>query len=121
MLPHLNVGQMMADEAITATEKFTQRPLRYSEASLVRKLEELGIGRPSTYAPTIHLKSYVIKGDKPALQDYLRSPLVRHHNLHSQNEIVGRENRLCPEILNVGYGLPFQPTSRTFSIMVLLR
>lgn len=46
-------GQKLEHEGITATERFTQHPPRYTEASLVRKLEELGIGRPSTYAPTI--------------------------------------------------------------------
>jgi len=106
LLPHLNVGQMMADEAITATEKFTQRPLRYSEASLVRKLEELGIGRPSTYAPTISTilkRGYVIKGDKPGTpRDYLEITLSKGTITSTvKNEIVGREkNRLCPE--NIG-------------------
>ena len=52
-LPAVSVGQAMETIEITATERFTQKPPRYSEASLVKKLEELGIGRPSTYAPTI--------------------------------------------------------------------
>ena len=106
LLPHLNVGQMMTDESITATEKFTQRPQRYSEASLVRKLEELGIGRPSTYAPTISTilkRGYVIKGDKPGTpRDYLEITLSKGTITSTvKNEIVGREkNRLCPE--NIG-------------------
>jgi DNA topoisomerase I len=53
---------------ITATERFTQHPPRYTEASLVKKLEELGIGRPSTYAPTISTiqnRGYVVKEDRP--------------------------------------------------------
>ena len=57
----------MQYQNITATERFTQHPPRYTEASLVRKLEELGIGRPSTYAPTISTiqqREYVEKGDK---------------------------------------------------------
>lgn len=57
-------GQKLEHEGITATERFTQHPPRYTEASLVRKLEELGIGRPSTYAPTISTiqqREYVIK------------------------------------------------------------
>ena len=53
LLPPLKKGQILQSQSITATERFTQHPPRYTEASLVRKLEELGIGRPSTYAPTI--------------------------------------------------------------------
>ena len=106
LLPHLNLGQTMTDESITATEKFTQKPPRYSEASLVKKLEELGIGRPSTYAPTISTilkRGYVIKGDKTGTsRDYCEITL-RKGIISStfKNEVVGREkNRLCPE--NIG-------------------
>jgi DNA topoisomerase-1 len=53
VLPPLVVGQELENESMTATQKFTQPLLRYTEASLVKKMEELGIGRPSTYAPTI--------------------------------------------------------------------
>ncbi len=53
LLPELRVGDPLSYDHITATERFTQRPARYTEASLVKKMEELGIGRPSTYAPTI--------------------------------------------------------------------
>ena len=53
LLPEVSKGQEVKAEAIYATERFTQRPARYTEASLVKKMEELGIGRPSTYAPTI--------------------------------------------------------------------
>ena len=66
-LPEMTIGQKMAYREITSTERFTQSPLRYTEASLVHKLEELGIGRPSTYAPTISTiqqREYVQKGDK---------------------------------------------------------
>lgn len=68
LLPPLHVGQELTYSEVTATERFTQRPPRYTEASLVHKLEELGIGRPSTYAPTISTiqqREYVSKGDKP--------------------------------------------------------
>ena len=67
LLPPLTKGQTLQQENITATERFSQHPPRYTEASLVRKLEELGIGRPSTYAPTISTiqqREYVVKGDK---------------------------------------------------------
>ena len=67
VLPPMKVGNTLQRREITATERFTQGPLRYTEASLVHKLEELGIGRPSTYAPTISTiqqRDYVQKGDK---------------------------------------------------------
>lgn len=66
ILPALTVGQTVLDKQIVATETFSRPPARYSEASLVRKLEELGIGRPSTYAPTIstvQTRGYVERGD----------------------------------------------------------
>lgn len=68
LLPPLKKGQKLNCGRIVAQERFTQHPPRYTEASLVRKLEELGIGRPSTYAPTISTiqqRGYVEKGDKP--------------------------------------------------------
>ncbi|MDR0962736.1 MAG: type I DNA topoisomerase [Mediterranea sp.] len=68
LLPPLTKGEALTYKEINATERFTQAPPRYTEASLVRKMEELGIGRPSTYAPTISTiqqREYVEKGDKP--------------------------------------------------------
>jgi len=67
MLPPMNQGDKLALKEITATERFTHHPARYTEASLVKKLEELGIGRPSTYAPTISTvqkRNYVEKTDR---------------------------------------------------------
>jgi len=67
LLPAMHKGQELTRREITATERFSQGPSRYTEASLVHKLEELGIGRPSTYAPTISTiqqREYVHKGDR---------------------------------------------------------
>ena len=67
-LPQMTIGESLIRKELTATQRFAQRPARYNEASLVRKLEELGIGRPSTYATTITTiqnREYVVKGDKP--------------------------------------------------------
>ena len=71
LLPPLSVGQNLAYTEVLATQRFTMCPLRYTEASLVRKLEELGIGRPSTYAPTISTiqqRGYVEKGNKEGVK-----------------------------------------------------
>ncbi len=67
VLPKMKSGDNVAADSVTATQRFTQQPPRYTEASLVKKLEELGIGRPSTYAPTISTiqnRDYVEKGEK---------------------------------------------------------
>lgn len=67
LLPKLELNEPLNFTEITATQKFTQHPARYTEASLVKKLEELGIGRPSTYAPTISTiqkRGYVVKEDR---------------------------------------------------------
>lgn len=71
LLPVVKTGQILEPKEIVANERFTQRPPRYSEASLVKKLEELGIGRPSTYAPTISTilnRGYVVKEDRPGAE-----------------------------------------------------
>ena len=67
LLPQMTVGDVLQYDNVVATERFSQRPPRYTEASLVRKMEELGIGRPSTYAPTISTiqqREYVVRGDR---------------------------------------------------------
>ncbi|HPS62668.1 MAG TPA: type I DNA topoisomerase [Bacteroidales bacterium] len=68
MLPPMSTGDRLDLQVMTAQQKFTQQPYRYTEAMLVKKLEELGIGRPSTYAPTISTiqkREYVVKEDRP--------------------------------------------------------
>ena len=74
-LPNLTTGQVLAFNQMTATERFTKHSARYTEASLVKKLEELGIGRPSTYAPTISTiikRTYVEKKDKEGVKRNFR-------------------------------------------------
>ncbi|MBN1132541.1 MAG: type I DNA topoisomerase [Bacteroidales bacterium] len=71
LLPPLKINDNLKNDRIEATQKFTVQPVRYSEASLVKKLEDLGIGRPSTYAPTISTiqqREYVVKEDRPGKQ-----------------------------------------------------
>lgn len=74
MLPNLKTGEALSYEFITATQRFTSPPYRFTEASLVKQLEELGIGRPSTYAPTISTvqrRGYVEKGETEGVErDY---------------------------------------------------
>ena len=102
LLPPLKEKQPLSAKEITATERFTQRPPRYTEASLVKRLEELGIGRPSTYAPTISTiinRGYVLKEDRPGVQrDYNRLILKKDVvNKQMLTEIVGVEkNKLFP-------------------------
>ena len=87
---------------IVATERFTQRPPRYTEASLVRRLEELGIGRPSTYAPTIQTiqnREYVVKGDKEGTERTYNIITLAQHTIKEvqKTEIVGADrNKLMP-------------------------
>ena len=71
LLPAMKEGDALQRREIIATEKFSLAPARYTEASLVKKLEDLGIGRPSTYAPTISTiqqREYVVKGDKQGVE-----------------------------------------------------
>ena len=96
LMPAIGVGQKMNPKGITATEKFTSRPARYTEASLVKKLEELGIGRPSTYAPTISTimkRDYVIKGDKKGEPRNFNTFTLKAGKIseEAKTEIVGNE------------------------------
>ncbi len=89
ILPPLKKGDALKMNGINATERFSQHPARYTEASLVRKLEELGIGRPSTYAPiisTIQNRGYVEKGEKEGVK--------RLYNVLS----LGKDNAIVDEM-----------------------
>ncbi len=107
LLPPLQAGQVLDMQRMTATEKFTRPLPRYTEASLVKKLEELGIGRPSTYAPTISTilsRGYVEKRDKEGVKrDYhvltLQNDAVTER---TNNENVGAEKaKLFPTDLGM--------------------
>ena len=96
LLPPLKKGQKLEHGPIIATERFTQRPPRYTEASLVRKLEELGIGRPSTYAPTISTiqqREYVEKGNKDGEERQFNVMTLKDRQIKDENhtEITGAE------------------------------
>ena len=102
LLPPLKKGQQLERRDIVATERFTQRPARYTEASLVRKLEELGIGRPSTYAPTISTiqqREYVEKGNKDGEERSFNILTLKEDKIKDQTrtEVVGTEkSKLFP-------------------------
>jgi len=101
-LPVMTVGESLDREQIVATQRFSQRPVRYNEASLVRKLEELGIGRPSTYATTIttiQQREYVEKGDKPGEERTYQTITLKGNELveESHTTLVGQERgKLLP-------------------------
>jgi DNA topoisomerase I len=106
-LPNLTIGQKVGFVKMTASEKFTRPGARYTEASLVKKLEELGIGRPSTYAPTISTivkRNYVVKRDKEAVQRVVRYVTLENDNIKKvqQEENTGAEkNKLFPTDLGL--------------------
>lgn len=101
-LPPMAEGELLQRQEITATQRFSQAPARYTEASLVHKLEELGIGRPSTYAPTISTiqqREYVQKGDKKGDQRHYTVDTLRGSQITEKvkAENIGNEKgKLLP-------------------------
>lgn len=102
LLPRLSSGDTVGAGEITATERFTQQPPRYTEASLVKKMEELGIGRPSTYAPTISTiqqREYVVKGEKEGISREYRTLTLDNGRITDEvrTETVGSDKgKLIP-------------------------
>ena len=102
ILPKLEIGEHLKSNAIRATERYSKPPYRYTEASLVRKLEELGIGRPSTYAPTISTiqrREYVVKGSAEGVERSYNQLLLIDGALSEQvlTEMVGADKgKLLP-------------------------
>ena len=108
ILPEMKIGDRMFDKEITAECKFTAAPSRYSEATLVKKLEELGIGRPSTYAPTISTltkgRGYIIKGDKTGEKHTVTNLSLKKGSVKSVSKVetVGAEKgRLLPQDIGI--------------------
>jgi DNA topoisomerase-1 len=107
LLPPVKPNDPLTSNEITATERFTQRPPRYTEASLVRRLEELGIGRPSTYAPTIQTiqnREYVVRGDRPGEERLFRLVTLKDGEIKSaqKKETIGADrNKLIPTDIGV--------------------
>ena len=104
ILPELHIGGKMTEHGITAECKYTAAPSRYTDASLIKKLEELEIGRPSTYAPTIttltKARGYVVKGDKTGVKHTVTNLALRNGKIKTsvKTETVGAEkNRLLPQ------------------------
>ena len=101
-LPEMKSGQELVRREILATERFSVSPARYTEASLVHKMEELGIGRPSTYAPTISTiqqREYVMKGDKKGEERYYSIYQLKGKQItqKTRKEMVGSDKgKLIP-------------------------
>ena len=109
ILPPLAVGQSLDLDAMTATERYTRPPARFTEAGLVKKLEELGIGRPSTYAPTISKimeanRGYVVRDSRPGEERIFQILTLKNNEIKktSGKEITGAtKNVLYPSDMGV--------------------
>ncbi len=108
LLPGIGVGMPVEQRRIKAENRITTAPARYSEATLVKKLEELGIGRPSTYAPTIttltKARGYVVKGDKAGVNESFRDLVLENGRISESTRVesVGAEKgKLLPQDIGI--------------------
>jgi DNA topoisomerase-1 len=107
IIPPLHVNDKLEMTSVISTERFTQRPPRYTEASLVKRLEELGIGRPSTYAPTITTvqnRNYVVKEERPGVERNYTVLTLQDGEISEEvkTEITGAEkNKLFPTDIGI--------------------
>jgi DNA topoisomerase-1 len=107
IIPPLKANDKLNLESAVATERFSQRPARFTEASLVKRLEELGIGRPSTYAPTITTiqnRNYVVKEERLGVERKYTVLLLKNNSItkEEKTEITGAEkNKLSPTDIGI--------------------
>ena len=107
LIPPMHVNELLKMASVVSTQRFSQRPPRYTEASLVKRLEELGIGRPSTYAPTITTvqnRNYVVKEERPGVERNYNVLTLKDGKIKEEEktEITGAEkNKLFPTDIGI--------------------
>ncbi|WP_319500154.1 type I DNA topoisomerase [uncultured Draconibacterium sp.] len=107
LIPPVHVNDSLEMTSVVSTQRFSQRPPRYTEASLVKRLEELGIGRPSTYAPTITTvqnRNYVVKEERPGVERNFTVLTLKDGKIEEEEktEITGAEkNKLFPTDIGI--------------------
>ena len=107
VLPPIETGMNLDLEKMEAQQRFTRHPLRYTEASLVKKMEELGIGRPSTYAPTISTiqkRDYVTKGDVPGTTQQFNVITLKNNKItekKSKENVGAEKGKLLPTDIGI--------------------
>ena len=106
LLPNLSIGEDVSKESVTVTQSYTKYPFRFTEATLVKKLEELGIGRPSTYAPTISTiinRKYVSKGDLEGIKRDIKQIVITDEiqNTKISEKYGSTKGRLVPSEVGI--------------------
>ena len=107
ILPNVKIGDKLKLNSIESIQKFTRPPSRYTEASLVRKLEELGIGRPSTYAPTIstiQARGYILKGESEGVERTYKNIKLQEEKIISSisiERVSSDKGKLLPSDIGI--------------------